>query len=231
MGENVLVRLVDVSKVYRWDGQSTYALRGVTLEIRRGDFVAIMGPSGSGKSTLLNIIGALDKPSSGQVIVNGVDLAKLSGRELAEFRNRFVWFVFQAYNLLGRLTVLENVELPLVRRGIPADTRRRLALRALKSVGISELAFKKPNQLSGGQQQRVAIARAVVTNPLLVLADEPTGNLDSRSGDVVLDLFEKINREQGRTIIVVTHDPRVARRARRIVYVRDGKIVREEVVS
>lgn len=224
-----MVRLVNVSKVYRWDGHVTQALKNVNLQIRKGDFVAIMGPSGSGKSTLLNVMGALDKPSRGHVIVNGVDLTKLPDKLLAEFRNRFVGFVFQAYNLLNRLTVLENVELPLVKRGVPAWTRRRLALKALDDVGIKELALKKPNQLSGGQQQRVAIARAIVTNPPLILADEPTGNLDSRSGDVILDLFEKINEEQGRTIVVVTHNPRVANRVRRIVYLRDGYIEKEEV--
>ncbi len=226
-----LVKLEEVTKVYRWSGVDTEALRKISLEIREGEFMAIMGPSGSGKSTLLNVIGALDKPTSGRVLIKGKDITGLSDRALAEFRNRFIGFVFQAYNLLGRLTVLENVELPLVHRGVPQGLRRRLALKILTDVGIRELAGKKPTQLSGGQQQRVAIARAVVGDPRVILADEPTGNLDTKSGMAVMDLFERINREQGRTVVVVTHDPNVAARTRRIVHIRDGEVEREEILA
>jgi putative ABC transport system ATP-binding protein len=225
--DSVIARLVDVVKVYGSGPTLTYGLRGVSLEIRRGDFIAIMGPSGSGKSTLLNILGLLDKPTRGKVYLNGVDVSKLSSRQLARLRNRLIGFVFQQFNLIGRLTVLENIELPLIARGVPPSVRRRKAIEALLSVGgdISWLK-KKPNQLSGGQQQRVAIARAIVGDPELILADEPTGNLDRASSKIVVGTFVKLNR-QGKTIVIVTHDPEVANCTEKIYLIRDGRIVRE----
>jgi putative ABC transport system ATP-binding protein len=222
---DVIAKLVNVVKVYGSGPTLTYGLRGVSLEIHRGDFIAIMGPSGSGKSTLLNIIGLLDKPTSGKVYINGIDVSSLSSKELAKLRNRFIGFVFQQFNLINRLTVLENIELPLIARGVPPPIRRKKAIEALLSVGgdISWLR-KKPNQLSGGQQQRVAIARAIVGDPELILADEPTGNLDRASAKIVVGTFMKLN-QKGHTIMLVTHDPEVANCANIIYLIRDGRIV------
>ncbi|ABM80749.1 ABC transporter ATP-binding protein [Hyperthermus butylicus] len=222
---NELVKLVNVVKVYGSGETRTYGLRGVSLTVCSGEFIAIMGPSGSGKSTLLNIIGLLDKPTSGKVYIDGVDVEELSSRELAMLRNRKIGFVFQHFNLISRLTVLENIELPLIARGVPRRARRELAVKALLRVGgdTSWLA-KKPTQLSGGQQQRVAIARAIVGNPDLILADEPTGNLDRVSARTVVKTFIELN-QAGQTIILVTHDPEVANCARKIYVIRDGRIV------
>ncbi|MET1128320.1 MAG: ABC transporter ATP-binding protein [Thermoproteota archaeon] len=220
-----VLELIDVHKVYRAGTVETYALRGVNLEVFEGDFIAIMGPSGSGKSTLLNIAGLLDRPTRGKVLVNGLDATKLSDRELAHVRNRYIGFVFQQFNLVNRLTVLQNIEMPLVARGVPRSERRALAVRALLSVGgDTSWLFKKPLQLSGGQQQRVAIARAIVGDPKLILADEPTGSLDRKTAKTVVQLFRKLN-EEGRTIVVVTHDPEVANCTKKINILRDGRIV------
>ncbi|MCD6278435.1 MAG: ABC transporter ATP-binding protein [Desulfurococcales archaeon] len=220
-----MIKLVDVKKVYRASSVTTWALRGVNLEVRKGDYVAIMGPSGSGKTTLLNIIGLLDRPTSGKVIIDGRDISRLSSKEVSRLRNYKIGFVFQMFNLVNRLTVLENIELPLVPRGVPRPFRVKLVKEALLKVGgeISWL-LKRPNQLSGGQQQRVAIARAIVTNPAILLADEPTGNLDRKSAKQVVQTFMKLN-ESGQTIIVVTHDPEVANCCRKILLIRDGRII------
>ena len=225
MAADVVIKLVDVTKVYRASSVTTWALRGVNLEVERGDYIAIMGPSGSGKTTLLNIIGLLDRPTSGKVIIDGRDVSKLSSKEVSKLRNYKIGFVFQIFNLVNRLTVFENIELPLVPRGIPRVLRAKLVREALLRVG-GELSWllKRPNQLSGGQQQRVAIARAIVTNPAILLADEPTGNLDRKSAKQVIQTFTKLN-ESGQTIIVVTHDPEVANCCRKILLIRDGKIV------
>ena len=223
--DDVVIKLVDVKKVYRASSVTTWALRGVNLEVRKGDYVAIMGPSGSGKTTLLNIIGLLDRPTSGKVIIDGRDISRLSSKEVSRLRNYKIGFVFQMFNLVNRLTVLENIELPLVPRGVPRPFRVKLVKEALLKVGgeISWL-LKRPNQLSGGQQQRVAIARAIVTNPAILLADEPTGNLDRKSAKQVVQTFMKLN-ESGQTIIVVTHDPEVANCCRKILLIRDGRII------
>jgi len=223
--DDIVIKLVDVKKVYRASSITTWALRGVNLEVRKGDYVAIMGPSGSGKTTLLNIIGLLDRPTSGKVIIDGRDISRLSSREVSRLRNYKIGFVFQMFNLVNRLTVLENIELPLVPRGVPRPLRVKLVKEALLKVG-GELSWllKRPNQLSGGQQQRVAIARAIVTNPAILLADEPTGNLDRKSAKQVVQTFMKLN-ESGQTIIVVTHDPEVANCCRKILLIRDGKII------
>ena len=215
--DDIVIKRVDVKKVYRASSVTTWALRGVNLEVRKGDYVAIMGPSGSGKTTLLNIIGLLDRPTSGKVIIDGRDISRLSSREVSRLRNYKIGFVFQMFNLVNRLTVLENIELPLVPRGVPRPLRVKLVKEALLKVG-GELSWllKRPNQLSGGQQQRVAIARAIVTNPAILLTDEPTGNLDRKSAKQVVQTFMKLN-ESGQTIIVVTHDPEVANCCRKIL--------------
>lgn len=215
----------DVYKVYRSGMNVTWALKGVSLSVERGSFVSIMGPSGSGKTTLLNIMGLLDRPTKGKVYIDGVDTLGLSDRELAGFRNKKIGFVFQAFNLINRLTVLENVELPLIARGLAREERRKLVVDALLKVGgdVSWLN-KRPNQLSGGQQQRVAIARAIVGSPTIVLADEPTGNLDTASAKVVIKTFVELNR-LGQTIVMITHNPEVANCSHTIYVLRDGKLV------
>jgi len=215
----------DVHKSYRIGDVVTWALRGVNLRVARGDIVSIMGPSGSGKTTLLNMLGLLDRPTKGSIYIDGVNTAKLNDRELASFRNFKIGFVFQQYNLIGRLTVLENIELPLVARGLPRDVRLKMALEALRRVGGEKSWLtKRPTQLSGGQQQRVAIARAIVTSPSIILADEPTGNLDRASAKVVMNTFLELNKA-GQTIIIVTHDPEVANCTNKIYIIRDGAIV------
>jgi putative ABC transport system ATP-binding protein len=200
----------------------------VSLSIERGEYIAIMGPSGSGKSTLMNLLGCLDSPSSGYYELNGVNVAHMDDNELAEIRNREIGFVFQSFNLLPRSDSLHNVELPLIYAGITSDDRREQAIKALTNVGLAERMHHKPNELSGGQRQRVAVARALVNNPSIVLADEPTGNLDSRTGEEILGLFETLSRK-GNTIIVVTHEEEVAQHARRIIRIRDGLIAADEV--
>ncbi|WFF02703.1 ABC transporter ATP-binding protein [Micromonospora sp. WMMD964] len=212
-----------LTKVYGEGDATVHALRGVDLSVDAGDYVAIMGSSGSGKSTLMNILGCLDTPSNGRYLLDGVDVGSLADRQLALVRNRLIGFVFQAFNLIARTSAVSNVELPLAYAGIPAAQRRRRALDALDAVGLADRAQHHPNQLSGGQQQRVAVARALVTEPALVLADEPTGNLDSRSTEDILAMFDQLNAA-GRTIVLITHEPEVAARARRLIRLLDGQV-------
>ncbi|MFG1603647.1 ABC transporter ATP-binding protein [Actinoplanes sp. NPDC049265] len=214
----------DLTKTYGEGPTAVHALRGVTLTVPRGEYLAIMGSSGSGKSTLMNILGALDVPTSGTYRLDGVDVSRLADRQLALARNRLIGFVFQAFNLIPRTTALANVELPLAYAGIKARTRRRRALDALDLVGLADRAGHEPNQLSGGQQQRVAVARALVTEPALLLADEPTGNLDSRSTEDILDVFDQLSAA-GRTIVLITHEQEVGDRASRLIRLVDGQIV------
>ncbi len=221
-----MIEIKNVKKVYKTGNVEFEALHGVSFKVEDGEFVAIMGPSGSGKSTLMHIIGALDTPTSGQYFLDGKDVSKLTDEELADIRRQKIGFVFQSFNLLPRTTVLRNVMLPLIYAGIPHEQRRPLAEKALLAAGFDETHFEhKSNELSGGQIQRVAIARALVNDPVLILADEPTGNLDTKTGDIVLGTFQRLNKEHGRTIILITHEPDVAEYADRIVFIRDGDIV------
>ena len=219
-----LIRLEALTKVYGQGEAAVAALRGVDLTIADGEFVAIMGPSGSGKSTCMNILGCLDKPSGGRYLFRNVDVGTLSTDQLALLRRRYLGFVFQGYNLLARTSAAENVELPLIYRGVPAAERRRLARDALAVVGLSNWERHAPNELSGGQQQRVAIARAIVTEPAVVLADEPTGNLDTARSQEIMELLTRLNREKGITIIMVTHEPDMAAYAGRVVHFKDGLV-------
>ncbi len=222
-----LILLQNISRRYQMGAETVHALRDVSLEIQRGEYVAIMGPSGSGKSTLMNLIGCLDTPSAGHYGLNGVSISDMDDNQLAEIRNREIGFVFQTFNLLARSNALHNVELPLIYAGIPAEERRHLALEALAQVGLTDRIHHKPNELSGGQRQRVAVARALVNKPSLLLADEPTGNLDSRTGAEIMALFDDLSRK-GNTIIVVTHEEDIAKHARRIIRLRDGLIASDE---
>ncbi len=224
---NEILRITHISKEYRMDGVTFTALSDVSLTIRKGEFVAIMGPSGSGKSTLMHIIGCLDKPTAGSVFIEEHKISMASEKELAAIRNTHIGFVFQQFNLLRRTTALANVVLPLVYAKIPAKERIQRARDMLAEVGLTDKLENFPSQLSGGQQQRVAIARALVTNPTIVLADEPTGNLDSKSGAEIMKLLEELSRN-GRTIVVVTHDPAVAGHAKRIVKIADGAILSDK---
>jgi len=225
------IETINVTKKYFLGSNVILAVDGLSMKVRRGEFVAIMGPSGSGKSTLLNLIGALDRPSSGKVLIDGVDISKLDEMGLAKIRNEKIGFIFQAYNLIARSTVLRNMELPALVRGCPKEERLRKVHELLAVVGLEDKVLRKPKTLSGGEQQRVAIARALMNDPQIVLADEPTGNVDSKTGRVIMNFLRKLNLEKGTTIIVVTHDPEVARMADRILYLRDGKVVKEEVVG
>lgn len=218
-----MLLLRDVSKTYGAGEIAVHALRGVDLVIEEGDFVAIMGSSGSGKSTLMNLLGCLDVPSGGRYLLEGIDVAQLDDFELAYIRNRRIGFVFQSFNLIPRTSALRNVELPLIYAGVPRHQRRRLAKDALEAVGLGDRMHHEPAKLSGGQQQRVAIARAIVTEPAIVLADEPTGNLDSVSGLEVMQIFSRLNAE-GRTIVAITHEPTIAEYAKRSVQLVDGRI-------
>lgn len=226
-----LIELKNIVKSYPLDGFNLKILKGISLQIEKGEFVAIMGPSGSGKSTLMNILGCLDKPSSGHYVLDGKNVEKLGSDELAAIRNQKIGFVFQGFNLLSRTSAIENVELPMVYAGVPDDERHERAMQALKSVGLKERMYHQPNQLSGGQQQRVAIARAVVNNAPIIFADEPTGNLDTKMSVEIMDLFTKLNKEMGRTIILVTHEEDIARYAERIIRIVDGEISSDEVVK
>ncbi|HEU5394256.1 MAG TPA: ABC transporter ATP-binding protein [Candidatus Methylomirabilis sp.] len=225
-----LVELSDVTKVYRIGAVAVAALRGVSLAVERGEFVAIMGASGSGKSTLMHILGCLDRPTTGRYLLDGQEVGALSRDALAAIRNRQVGFVFQAFHLLPRATALANVELPLLYNGCAPAERRRRAAEALATVGLAGREDHRPNQLSGGEQQRVAIARALVNGPTLLLADEPTGNLDSRRSLEIVAALQRLNRERGLTVILVTHEPDIAAYAARIVQCRDGRIVADRAV-
>jgi putative ABC transport system ATP-binding protein len=218
-----LIEMHDLARMYQLGPQEIYALRGVDLNVDHGEYVAIMGPSGSGKSTLMNIIGCLDRPTAGQYILDGTPVESMNDDELAAVRNKKIGFVFQTFNLLARTTALQNVELPLVYAKIPRVERRLLAEEALAAVGLSDRMSHQPNELSGGQRQRVAIARALVNKPSLLLADEPTGNLDSQTGREILDLFRDLH-SRGNSIIMVTHEDDVAREAKRVIHIRDGKV-------
>ena len=210
--------------------ETVHALRDVSLEIQRGEYVAIMGPSGSGKSTMMNLIGCLDTATSGRYELNGIGVSDMDDNQLAEIRNREIGFVFQTFNLLARSNALHNVELPLIYAGVPAEERRQIALDALTQVGLADRIHHKPNELSGGQRQRVAVARALVNKPSILLADEPTGNLDSKTGAEIMALFEELSRK-GNTIIVVTHEEDIARQSRRIIRLRDGLIASDETMT
>ncbi|NLM09377.1 MAG: ABC transporter ATP-binding protein [Clostridiaceae bacterium] len=225
-----MIHIENLWKVYKNGTISVEALRGIDLHIDEGEFVAIMGPSGSGKSTLMNIMGCLDRLTSGIYTLNNINISDLSDYELAKIRNGQIGFVFQTFNLLPRMTALRNVELPMIYAGVPARKRREKAMEALEKVDLLERVDHKPNELSGGQRQRVAIARALVNNPSIILADEPTGNLDSKSGEEIMNVFQKLNRE-GVTIVLVTHEPDIAQHTKRIVTFRDGLIVSDESVE
>ncbi len=227
MSQAPLIHLENVAKVYRMGDVEVHALRGVTLRIEQGEFTAIMGASGSGKSTLMNIVGLLDRPTGGRYLLEGEEVSRLSTERLAEVRNRTIGFVFQSFNLLARTSALENVELPLLYGNVGGAERRARASRSLARVGLAERADHHPNQMSGGQQQRVAIARALVTEPRVILADEPTGNLDSRTSIEVMKLFQELGRG-GITVVLVTHEPDIAQYASRVIHMRDGRVLSDE---
>ena len=232
MSDRSLIEIRDITKIYRMGSDiEVHALRGVSLQVDEGESLSIMGPSGSGKSTMMNVLGCLDQPTSGEYYLDGVDVKALNDNALAEIRNRKIGFVFQTFNLLPRTTALQNVELPLIYRGISGRERRRRATESLEMVGLVDRIHHRPNELSGGEQQRVAIARALATQPAIILADEPTGNLDSRSGAEIVAIFQRLNREMGITVVFVTHDPDIAAHTRRIVQLLDGKIVTDEPVE
>jgi putative ABC transport system ATP-binding protein len=228
-GRKAVIDIREITKMYKMGDIEVHALRGVSLKIYQGEFLSIMGPSGSGKSTLMNILGALDQPTSGEFYLDGVDVSRMKESELAKIRNKKIGFVFQNFNLLKRTTALRQVELPLMYGG--ASSRTKKAKAALESVGLGKRLDHLPSELSGGQQQRVAIARALVNEPAMILADEPTGNLDSRSGTEVMQIFQTLNREQGITTVFVTHDPWIARHTDRVIMLRDGKIVADRKVA
>jgi putative ABC transport system ATP-binding protein len=228
-GRRAVIDIRAITKMYHMGEVEVHALRGVDLQIYEGELVAIMGPSGSGKSTLMNILGALDQPTTGEYYLDGVNVSRMSESELARIRNRKIGFVFQNFNLLKRTSALRQVELPLIYGGASGRTKRAKA--ALEAVGLGSRLDHLPSELSGGQQQRVAIARALVTEPAMILADEPTGNLDSRSGSEVMQIFQTLNRERGITVIFVTHDPWIARHTRRVIMLRDGKLVADREVA
>jgi len=223
-----MLEIKKIKKIYQMGKVKVEALRGVSFYIDKGEFVAIMGPSGSGKSTLMHIIGCLDQPTEGNFVIGGKDVSKLNDDRLAEIRNKRIGFVFQQFNLLSRTSILHNVEIPLIYAGLKAKQRRELAKQALESVGLGDRVKHRPNEISGGEKQRAAIARALVNNPLIILADEPTGNLDTKTGEEIMKIFYKLH-QQGNTVIMVTHEAEVARHARRIIHLRDGLIEKDEV--
>ena len=225
MDNDVIIDARDITKTYQMGDVQVRALRGASLQVSRRELVSIMGPSGSGKSTLMNILGCLDQPTSGEYYLEGLEIDQLDDNKLAEIRGRKIGFVFQTFNLLARTTALTNVELPLVYSGMGGRRRRERAIAALDAVGLADRVHHRPNELSGGQQQRVAIARALINEPAIILADEPTGNLDSKSGAEIMAIFQRLNEEQGITIIFVTHEPEIAQHTHRIVRIADGRIV------
>lgn len=226
----MLCQLINIKKIYSTGKVNFPALNGINLTIEKGEYTAIMGPSGSGKSTLLNIIGFLDTPTEGKYFYQGKEVSNLSDNELARLRNREVGFVFQNFNLLPRLTAFSNVELPLIYAGVGAKERRKLVIEILEKVGLKERATHRPNELSGGEMQRVAIARALVNNPSLILADEPTGNLDTKSGSEIMKIFDQLASE-GRTIVIVTHDPNIASHAKRLIKIIDGMVIEDKIIK
>jgi len=228
--DGIVIRTYDLWKTYVMGDQEIHAVAGVDLEMRRGEYVALMGPSGSGKSTLMNLIGCLDTPTKGMYYINGRLVSDLDDDELARIRNKEIGFVFQTFNLLPRATALHNVELPLIYAGLPAEVREERARQALRNVDLEHRMYHKPSELSGGQRQRVAIARALVNNPSILLADEPTGNLDSATGNEIMGLFDRLH-QQGNTIVLVTHEHDIAMHAHRIVHLRDGKIEKDERIK
>ncbi|MCL5318265.1 MAG: ABC transporter ATP-binding protein [Thaumarchaeota archaeon] len=228
MASRVSVELRDVWKIYGDTGVTTTALKGVNFMVKRGEFTSIVGPSGSGKSTLLNILGTLDVPTRGKVFIDGVDTSTLNDSQLSRLRSEKIGFIFQSFNLIPRMTALMNVELPLINQGVDGDKRKDRALDKLEKVGLLKKALNTPFQLSGGEQQRVAVARALVTDPALILADEPTGNLDTKNTEVIVNLLKELNQSTGTTFLVITHNPEVSNRTHRIIYLKDGTVEREE---
>jgi putative ABC transport system ATP-binding protein len=223
MNEKPIIQTLNLTKIYKTEIVETVALFDVSFQIKKGEFVAIMGPSGSGKSTLMHILGALDKPTSGKYILDGENVENLSDDELADIRNRKIGFIFQAYNLLPRTSALKNVILPMIYAGVPKEKREEIAVKYLKMVGLSDRMQHNSNQLSGGQQQRVAIARSLVMDPAILLADEPTGNIASVQAEEIMEIFQRLN-DEGHTVIMITHEPDIAEHAKRIIHIRDGKI-------
>ena len=231
MNDNLVVKAENLTKTYQMGEVKVQALRGASLEVESGELLSIMGPSGSGKSTLMNILGCLDQPTSGQYFLEGVDVAQLSDNNLSHIRGKRIGFVFQSFNLLPRTSALANVELPLVYMGVGRGERRRRSIAALEMVGLGGRVHHKPNELSGGQQQRVAIARALVTDPAIIMADEPTGNLDSKSSVEIMGIFQHLNEAQGITVIFVTHEPDIAEHTRRVIRLADGQIVEDRSIA
>ncbi|MEM2843565.1 MAG: ABC transporter ATP-binding protein [Candidatus Bathyarchaeia archaeon] len=223
------IEVVDLEKVYQMGSIKVFALKEVNLSVAKGEFISIVGPSGSGKSTLLNLIGALDKPTKGKIVIDDIDITRLSEVQLAKFRSLKIGFIFQTFNLINRTTILKNVELPAIVSGVPSKIRQLKALNLLKLVGLEDKAYRKPLEISGGEQQRVAIARALINDPAIILADEPTGNLDSKTGSEILQLLRKINKEKNATIVMVTHNLELANKTDKIIYLRDGEI--EKIVK
>lgn len=228
---SLVIETQNLKKRYRMGDVDVSALNGIDLRVETGEFMSIMGPSGCGKTTLLNLIGALDRPTEGKVRIKGTDISKLNDNELAELRNREIGFVFQFFNLVARMSALKNVEMPMAFAGVSPDERKRRATELLESVGLGDRIDHRPTELSGGEQQRVAIARALVNNPSVVLCDEPTGNVDSKTGKEVMEILRKLNREQQQTFVIVTHDPLVAESVDRIAHMQDGVIIREETIK
>ncbi|UCG45718.1 MAG: ABC transporter ATP-binding protein [Candidatus Bathyarchaeota archaeon] len=228
---NAVIETQGLRKMYQMGAIDVSALSGVDLRIEKGEFMSIMGPSGSGKTTLLNMIGALDKPSGGKVLINGTNISQLNDNELAELRNREIGFVFQFFNLMARMSAIQNVEMPMAFAGVSQEERRKRAIRLLEEVGLGDRVNHRPTELSGGEQQRVAIARALANDPSVALCDEPTGNVDSETGKEIIEILRRLNREQQQTFVIVTHDPLVARSVDRIAHMQDGLIVKEELVG
>ena len=229
--DGVSIQAHDLGKRYGSGPTSTVALHNVNFQVGKGEFVAIIGPSGSGKTTLLNLLGALDRPTTGKVYIDGIDISKLPNSDLARIMNRKLGFVFQDFNLISRMSAVENVELPLLIEGVPGEERRRRARRLLDRFGLGSKADRNVNMLSGGERQRVAVARALANDPAIILADEPTGNLDTKNTEVMMEFMKQLNAEFGKTVVIITHNPEVARKAQRLIAIRDGQIESEEVLN